>query len=134
MSLSFFTAYDPRANLETQVTNFDKRLLERLVQQGMLFYKHEQDGSCREVSVNEVVPDEIELEEFQLVEPVYVDERMNAVVDVFDALETLLCESSEVLSEGNTPRMAKASASLTPVQVFSEKLAALRAIAIESEE
>lgn len=59
----------------------------------------------------------------QLVQPVYVDERMQAVVDVFDALQTLMLPEAAALAVADDDPPAQVR---DPVETFSEKLTALQ--------
>lgn len=79
----------------------------------------------RIADVSEVKPPKGTEGSLQLVQPVYVDERMQAVVDVFDALQTLMLPEAAALAVADDDPPAQVR---DPVETFSEKLTALREI------
>ena len=85
-----YMAHDPLSNTEAQVTEFDPALLNAAASQGVVFVAVDAHGNRRIADVSEVKPQKGTEGSLQLVQPVYVDERMQAVVDVFDALQTLM--------------------------------------------
>lgn len=126
-----FIAHDPVSNTEAQVTEFDAALLKAASEQGVVFLAVDENGFREIVPPEDVKPPDGVLGSFTLVEPVYVDDRMNAVIDVFDALEAVLCATPETLSvQSDTTRKKSAARSpSTPAEAFRAKLAALKEIA-----
>lgn len=121
-----FLAHDPVSNTEAQVSEFDKALLEAAAAQGVVFLAVDDAGNREIVPVDEVNPPDNYEGSFTLVEPVYVDDRMQAVVDVFNALEAVMFPEAVALSvDDDAPARVAAR---DPVQVFAENLAALREI------
>ena len=119
-----YLAHDPVSNTEAQVTEFDPALLNAAASQGVVFVAVDAHGNRRIADVSEVKPPEGTEGSLQLVQPVYVDERMQAVVDVFDALQTLvLPEAAALAADDDQPAQVR-----DPVETFSAKLAALREI------
>ena len=119
-----YLAHDPLSNTEAQVTEFDPALLNAAASQGVVFVAVDAHGNRRIADVSEVKPPEGTEGSLQLVQPVYVDERMQAVVDVFDALQTLvLPEAAALAADDDQPAQVR-----DPVETFSAKLAALREI------
>lgn len=119
-----YMAHDPLSNTEAQVTEFDPALLNAAAAQGVVFVAVDAHGNRRIADVSEVKPPEGTEGSLQLVQPVYVDERMQAVVDVFDALQTLvLPEAAALAADDDQPAQVR-----DPVETFSAKLTALREI------
>nr|DAY52948.1 MAG TPA: hypothetical protein [Caudoviricetes sp.] len=119
-----YLAHDPLSNTEAQVTEFDPALLNAAAAQGVVFVAVDAHGNRRIADVSEVKPPEGTEGSLQLVQPVYVDERMQAVVDVFDALQTLvLPEAAALAADDDQPAQVR-----DPVETFSAKLTALREI------
>ena len=119
-----YMAHDPLSNTEAQVTEFDPALLNAAAAQGVVFVAVDSHGNRRIADVSEVKPPEGTEGSLQLVQPVYVDERMQAVVDVFDALQTLvLPEAAALAADDDQPAQVR-----DPVETFSAKLTALREI------
>lgn len=108
--------HDPIGNCEAMVTEYDEELINRAASNGMIFIAVDEDGN-RTVAQPEDVKEPINDDQpFTLVQPLYVDDRMKAVVDVFDALAA----SADV-----QPVSSKARAAMS----FAEALEALRALA-----
>lgn len=119
-----YLAHDPLSNTEAQVTEFDPALLNAAAAQGVVFVAVDAHGNRRIADVSEVKPPEGTEGSLLLVQPVYVDERMQAVVDVFDALQTLvLPEAAALAADDDQPAQVR-----DPVETFSAKLTALREI------
>lgn len=119
-----YLAHDPLSNTEAQVTEFDPALLNAAAAQGVVFVAVDAHGNRRIADVSEVKPQKGTEGSLQLVQPVYVDERMQAVVDVFDALQTLvLPEAAALAADDDQPAQVR-----DPVETFSAKLTALREI------
>lgn len=119
-----YMAHDPLSNTEAQVTEFDPALLNAAAAQGVVFVAVDAHGNRRIADVSEVKPQKGTEGSLQLVQPVYVDERMQAVVDVFDALQTLvLPEAAALAADDDQPAQVR-----DPVETFSAKLTALREI------
>ena len=95
-----YLAHDPLSNTEAQVTEFDPALLNAAAAQGVVFVAVDAHGNRRIADVSEVKPPEGTEGSLLLVQPVYVDERMQAVVDVFDALQTLVLPEAAALEIG----------------------------------
>ena len=118
-----YMAHDPLSNTEAQVTEFDPALLNAAA--SLSFVAVDAHGNRRIADVSEVKPQKGTEGSLQLVQPVYVDERMQAVVDVFDALQTLMLPEAAALAAADDDPPAQVR---DPVETFSAKLAALREI------
>lgn len=93
MSVSDSTRYvvahilhDAAANVEGYVTDYDAEALRQAEDAGMIVIAEYSDGSREVVKAADVREPEPMLNGIELVKPQYVDERMVAVVDVFEAL------------------------------------------------
>ena len=65
---------------------------------------------------------------FIIVAPSYVDDRMAAVIDVFDALEAIMFPEAEPAAEQSATPMRKAARKITPEEAFKSALDMLKAI------
>lgn len=119
-----YMAHDALSNTEMQVSEFDPALLAAAEAQGVIFVAVDAAGDRQIVRACDVTPPSGVEGSFTLVEPVYVDDRMEAVLDVFDAMAALILPESATLaaSEGAT------APPCDPIEVFGEKLTALREI------
>lgn len=121
-----FLAHDPVSNTEIQVAEYDAALLREAAGQGVVFIAVDASGFREVVSPDDVTPIDGAGGNCTLVKPAYVDNRMAAAIDVFDALETMLCGEAETMAEQAEPAARKKQ---TPADVFRAKLAALKEIA-----
>lgn len=108
--------HDPIGNCEAMVTEYDEEFINRAASNGMIFIAVDEDGNRTVVQPEDVKEPINDDQPFTLVQPLYVDDRMKAVVDVFDALAA----SADV-----QPVSSKARAAMS----FAEALEALRALA-----
>lgn len=108
--------HDPIGNCEAMVTEYDEELINRAANNGMIFIAVDEDGNRTVVQPEDVKEPINDDQPFTLVQPLYVDDRMRAVVDVFDALAA----SADV-----QPVSSKARSAMS----FAEALEALRALA-----
>lgn len=108
--------HDPIGNCEAMVTEYDEELINRAASNEMIFIAVDEDGNRTVVQQEDVKEPINDDQPFTLVQPLYVDDRMKAVVDVFDALAA----SADV-----QPVSSKARAAMS----FAEALEALRALA-----
>lgn len=108
--------HDPIGNCEAMVTEYDEELINRAASNGMIFIAVDEYGNRAVVQTEDVKEPINDDHPFTLVQPLYVDDRMKAVVDVFDALAA----SADV-----QPVSSKARAAMS----FAEALEALRALA-----
>lgn len=120
-----YMAHDALSNTEMQVAEFDPALLAAAEAQGVIFIAVDAAGDRQIVSASEVKPPDGMTGSFTLVEPVYVDDRMDAVLDVFDALQSLMFPEAVALASDDAEPQA---ATRDPVEVFRKKMDALREI------
>ena len=119
-----YMAHDALSNTEMQVSEFDPALLAAAEAQGVIFVAVDAAGDRQIVRACDVTPPSGVEGSFTLVEPVYVDDRMEAVLDVFDAMAALILPESATLSASEgAPAPPR-----DPIEVFGEKLTALREI------
>ena len=119
-----YMAHDALSNTEMQVSEFDPALLAAAEAQGVIFVAVDAAGDRQIVDAAEVEPPTGEAGSLTLVQPVYVDDRMEAVLDVFDALAALMLPEAAPLAAAAIPTAQQRD----PSEVFAEKLAALRSI------
>ena len=108
--------HDPIGNCEAMVTEYHEELINRAANNGMIFIAVDEDGNRTVVQPEDVKEPINDDQPFTLVQPLYVDDRMKAVVDVFDALAA----SADV-----QPVSSKARSAMS----FADALEALRALA-----
>lgn len=114
----YHMAHDPVGNSEYVLTEYDAELIAQAAERGIVFVAVDEDGGRAVVPPGDVVEPDLDGEPFTLVQPSYVDERMEAVVGVFDTLAASTVAVPMTMSshvEGGT-------------RTFAEALAALKAI------
>lgn len=115
--------HDPIGNCEAMVTEYDEELINRAATNGMIFIAVDEDGNRTVVQPEDVKEPINDDQPFTLVQPLYVDDRMKAVVDVFDALAASV--PAVAASADVQPVSSKARSAMS----FAEALEALRALA-----
>lgn len=115
--------HDPIGNCEAMVTEYDEELINRAASNGMIFIAVDEDGNRTVVQPEDVKEPINDDQPFTLVQPLYVDDRMRAVVDVFDALAASV--PAVAASADVQPVSSKARSAMS----FAEALEALRALA-----
>lgn len=115
--------HDPIGNCEAMVTEYDEELINRAASNGMIFIAVDEDGNRTVVQQEDVKEPINDDQPFTLVQPLYVDDRMRAVVDVFDALAASV--PAVAASADVQPVSSKARSAMS----FAEALEALRALA-----
>lgn len=123
-----YLAHDPLGNSEAQVVEYDPTLLAKAEQQGIIFIAVDAAGDRQIVSAEDVKPPSSETDSLMLVQPVYVDTRMQAVVDVFDALEAFIFPEAEALNEEQSVNALSQSRKIMPEAAFKNALAVLKKI------
>lgn len=126
--ITHYMAHDPITNTEGVVTEYDQDLLRKAEESGIIFIAVDSNGERSVVKSGDVKPPEHQDESFIIVKPEYVDYRVKAVVDVFDALAAsvpAVAASAEVQPVSSNARSAMS---------FSEALEALRKLAYPDSE
>lgn len=129
-NITHYIAHDPVSNSEGIVTEFDPELISRAAESGIVFIAVDADGNRAIVQPDDVKEPAIQDERFTIVQPQYVDDRMSAVVDVFDALQAIIAPEASAASYSLDADAVEAGSS-DPFALFCAKLSALRAIAVE---
>ena len=127
MTPYIYIAHDPIAMTEAQVTEFDQTLLKQAADAGIVFIRQDINGEREIVPYTDVVPVAAAEGDYTLVKPEYVDDRMNAVVDVFDALQSAVFPDTETATQSTTG-VRRAARAITPEAAFKRALAALKEI------
>ena len=86
MAILYYLAHDPISNSEAMLTEYDAELIKRADESGIVFIAVDDQGTRSIVPASDVREPENRDEHFTFVQPLYVDDRFKAVVDVFDAL------------------------------------------------
>lgn len=123
---AYYLAHDPLGNCEWQITEFDETVLSKAEESGIIFIAVDSAGNRERVSAADIKKPESSEGGLVLVQPVYVDDRMKAVIDVFDAL------SAGVPAVASNAEVKAASRS-GGIMSFAEALEALRALVYGTE-
>lgn len=110
-----YLLHDPIGNTEGVIAEFDTEKLVAAEQQGAVFIAVYSTGRREIAKAAEITRPEAKLNGVTLVQPVYVDDRFKAVVDVFEALEPFFTAVPMAMSDGVE-------------MTFSEALTALKSI------
>lgn len=102
-----YIAQDPTHRMEWQVIDFDSKNLEDMASRGIIFFAMDKDGNRTQIDVSEVKPISKVNGSYTLVQPVYVDDRIEAVIDVFDALDATLFPAEIQIDENGISQTAK---------------------------
>lgn len=119
----YYLAHDPLSNTEAMITEYDSELISKAAASGIVFIAVDASGNREIVSAEDVSEPVENGENFTIVQPLYVDDRMRAVVDVFDALAASV--PAVAASADVQPVSSKARSAMS----FAEALEALRALA-----
>lgn len=119
----YYLAHDPVGNCEWQITEFDSGVLSEAESAGVVFIAVDKDGNRERVAAQDIKEPESSAGNLVLVQPVYVDDRMKAVVDVFDAL------APSVPAAASTFSVQSAAVNDRTTKTFAEALEALRMLA-----
>lgn len=124
----YYLAHDPVGNCEWQITEFDSGVLSEAESAGVVFIAVDKDGNRERVAAQDIKEPESSAGNLVLVQPVYVDDRMKAVVDVFDAL------AASVPAVAASADVQPVSSNARSAMSFSEALEALRKLAYPDSE
>lgn len=119
----YYLAHDPLSNTEAMITEYDPELISKAAASGIVFIAVDASGNREIVSAEDVSEPVEDGESFTIVQPLYVDDRMKAVVDVFDALAASV--PAVAASADVQPVSSKARSAMS----FAEALESLRALA-----
>ena len=112
-------AHDPVGNNEAQITNYDTNILEEAEQHGIIFIAEHEDGTRTRIAAKDITQPTPTTGSYVFVQPTYVDTRMQATADVFDAIATIINTTPTVLNaDEETPD--------TPIQAFNKALATFK--------
>lgn len=119
-----YLLHDPIGNAEGAIAEFETEKLVKAEQQGAVFIAVYNTGRREIVKAEDIRKPKPRMNGVTLVQPVYVDDRMKAIVNVFEALEG----SSLLAINSATATVAPTAAENEAKQTFAEALAALKAI------
>lgn len=119
----YYLAHDPLSNTEAMITEYDTELISKAAASGIVFIAVDASGNREIVSAEDVSEPVDDGGNFTIVQPVYVNDRMKAVVAVFDALAASV--PAVAASADVQPVSSKARSAMS----FAEALEALRALA-----
>ncbi len=130
--ITHYMAHDPISNTEGVITEYDQDTLRKAADSGIVFIAVDSDGARSVVTAEEIKQPENKDESFVIVQPSYVDDRIQAVINVFDTLEGTMFPTVEASSSTD---MLSASAvrkapKISPEAAFKNALAALKDIAL----
>lgn len=128
MAILYHLAHDPISNSEAVLTEYDAELIKRADESGVVFIAVDDQGTRSIVPASDVREPENRDEHFTFVQPLYVDDRFKAVVDVFDAL------AASVPAVASNADVQPVSSKARSAMSFSEALEALRKLAYPDSE
>lgn len=105
--ITAYILHDPIQNMEAYITNFDQNALSEAEQGGSLIIAEYNDGGRELVKASEVIEPNPMVNGLTIVAPPYVDKRMAAVIDVFDALAAEMFGAAMVMSADADPAAAR---------------------------
>lgn len=126
-------AHDPIGNNEAQITNYDTTILEQAEAAGIIFIAETDDGTRTRIAAKDITEPTPETGSYVFVAPVYVDTRMKAASDVFDAIGTIINTNPTILTNNDTSDdetttvNPNGTPTTTPIQAFNKALAAFKA-------
>lgn len=123
-----YLLHDAAANVEGYITDYSQQSLLDAEAMGLVIIAEYNDGSREVVPAIEVKQPNPEVNGVEVVLPPYVDVRMSAVVEVFDALEAIMFPEAEPATETGAAPMRKAARKITPEDAFKAALAALKEV------
>lgn len=118
-----YVLHDPIANTEGYIAEYDAEKLQHAEDSGAIFLAVYDSGRREIVKAAEIEDPAVS---FQVVAPAYVDVRMEAAADVFDALQALLLPEAAAL----TYDAYAASSARDPAEAFKEALARFKALSL----
>lgn len=107
-----YMLHDLIGNVEGEIAEFDAEKLQEAEDAGAVFIAVYGSGRREVVKAADIVEPKPMLNGTVLVTPPYVDDRMLAVVDVFDALASELAAPAAMLMSAEEPRRADFAAAL----------------------
>lgn len=128
MATIYYIAHDPVSNSEAILNEYDQELINKAAESGIVFIAVDEQGNRSIAPASEVVEPDTNSDQFIFVQPVYVDNRMKAVVDVFDAL------ASSIPAAASTPAVQGVAGKARTTMTFAEALEALRLLAYGTNE
>lgn len=107
-----YMLHDLIGNVEGEIAEFDAEKLQEAEDAGAVFIAVYGSGRREVVKASDIVEPKPMLNGTVLVTPPYVDDRMLAVVDVFDALASELAAPAAMLMSAEEPRRPGFAAAL----------------------
>lgn len=121
-----YLVHDAINNMEGYITDYSTEALQAAQESGLIIIAEYNDGSRDRVNAADVVEPQPEVNGVTLVQPSYVDDRMEAAADVFDALQALLLPEAAALAYD----AYAASSARDPAEAFKEALARFKALSL----
>lgn len=118
----YYLAHDPLSNTEAMLTEYDSDVISKAAASGIVFIAVDVSGNRTIVRPEDISEPEDDSKNFTIVQPLYVNDRMKAVVDVFDAL------TASVPAVAASADVQPASDGARSAASFTEALEALRAL------
>lgn len=117
-------AHDPIGNNEAQIIDYDTAILEEAEQNGIVFIAEHTDGTRTRIAAKDITQPKPATGNYTFVQPSYVDTRMRAAADVFDAIAAIANANPATLAADATT----GDETTTPIQAFNNALAAFKAV------
>lgn len=132
-----YILHDPVLNIEGYITDYDKSALAESEGEGNVIIAEHADGSREIVHAEDVEEPKPTMNGVTLVQPIYVDLRMQAVCDVVDAIDDIISQpatASVMATKVATASGATESSDTTPIEAFHAALNALKELALNTDE
>lgn len=113
--IEYYLLHDPIGNVEGAIAEYDTEKLQAAEDNGAIFIAVYNTGKREIVKAADISEPEPMVNGMTVVQPLYVDNRLEAVCAVFDALEATLTSNASVATlsaSGDTPTFQEALASL----------------------
>lgn len=129
--ISKYMLHDPIGNMEAEIAEYDPVKLQAAEDSGAVFIAVYNTGKREIVKAADIKEPQPMMNGVTLVQPVYVDNRMQAVCDVFDALDQVIAQQPAAVS---LMAADDAETGQTPVETFHQALAVLKTLAFHTDE
>lgn len=118
----YYLAHDPVANCEGIIDDYSAEAIATAAEHGIVFYAVDADGARTAVDAAEVKKPVSNDQRFTIVQPQYVDDRMKAVVAVFESLANSMPPATMAdEGEGGVPTFEQALEELRKIVYGSGK-------------
>ena len=127
-----YILHDPLGNVEGYISDFDTEALKRAEENGMVIIAEYNDGTRAIAKASDVVEPKPSLNGISVTTPEYVNARVVATVECFNALAQVLQPTDAVMQSADDADDADAK-SLDPFEAFKAAISRLQVLAIDGD-